>query len=418
MDRPNKHWLIAVAIAAAVVLTIGSAATLAGHGKHGEHGEEHHEEVDVDVTSDGKVKVVVVDDDGETHTREYHIDHHGEKRAFLGVQVESTDDDSGVRIQKVVEDSPAERAGLQKGDVIVSFNGEAVDDPVSLTRAIRGLEPGESANVEILREGRSRTLSAELGERPGHHAIWFGDDENPFVFEFDEQQLHEQLGELHEHLGELKLHLPGMHGMLARKHRPLLGVQIVDTTPELREHLGGSADAGILVGKVMDDMPAQEAGMEVGDLIVAINGEPVRGSRDLRSALAEHAGETLTVDVIRDGRPMALSVFVPEPEVEQFDSGNNTWRGDPEEIEALVRKAMEAAQLGHEEAQIAMEAARAAYAEAVVDPEEIRRAQEDARAAYAEAMAIEREELQQTMEKARQEYLEAVEMAYSEDAWY
>ena len=43
--------------------------------------------------------------------------------------------------------------------------------------------------------------------------------------------------------------------------RPLLGVQIVETTPELRAHLGGSADAGILVGKVMDEMPAKEAGM-------------------------------------------------------------------------------------------------------------------------------------------------------------
>ena len=139
--------------------------------------------------TDGKVKVVVVDDDGETHTREYHVDSDGPKRAFLGVQVESTDDDSGVHIQKVVEGSAAERAGLQKGDLIVSFNGQSVEDPVGLTQAIRGLEPGDSANVEILRDGQSRTLSADLGERPGHHAVWFGDDENPFVFEFDEKQL-------------------------------------------------------------------------------------------------------------------------------------------------------------------------------------------------------------------------------------
>jgi membrane-associated protease RseP (regulator of RpoE activity) len=416
MNRLTKHWLFVVAITAVVILTIGSVATLAGHDKHGEHGEDHHEDVDV-VMSDGRVKVVVVDDNGETHTREFHVDSDGPKRAFLGVQVESTDDGSGVRIQKVVEDSAAERAGLQKGDVIVSLNGQSVEDPVGLTRAIRGLEPGDSTNVEVLRDGQSRTLSAELGERPGHHAVWFGDDENPFVFEFDEQQLQEHLGELHERLGELKLHMPEMQGMLARVNRPLLGVQIVDTTPELREHLGGTADAGILVGKVMDDMPAREAGMEVGDLIVAINGESVGSTHDLRHALAEHAGETLTIDVIRDGRPTALSVFIPEPEVEHLDSGNNTWYGDPEEVEALVRKAMEAAEIGQKEAQIAIEKARAAHAEAV-SHQEIVRAEAEARAAAREALAIEREDLQRTMEKARQQYLEAMEIARSEEAWY
>ena len=411
--------MIVAGVAAVAILSLGSMAAVAV--LHGDHDGENHD----DDVHKARVRVVTVGENGEAHEHEF-----GEKRAFLGVQVGGTDDDQGARIDKVVEDSAAERAGLMEGDVIVSFNGETVDDPVGLTRAIRGVEPGQTVDVEVLRDGQRRTLGAEMGERPGHRAMWFSDEDNPFVFnfdfDFDSEEMQEHMEKLHEHLEGLQLHIPNLEGhFMFRGHRPLLGVQIVETTPELREHLGGTEDAGILVGKVMEGTPAEEAGVEVGDLIVAVNGDSIGGTRDLRAALAEYAGSTMTVDVIRDGRRTALSVFVPEPE-NVHDSGDNTWYGDPAAIEDAVRQALEAAEINQRDAKLAMEEARRALHEAhamtaaenAAVREEIQKAVLQAQRVAEEASAIERDELRRALEDARKVHMEAIERAHAEAEWY
>jgi S1-C subfamily serine protease len=96
--------------------------------------------------------------------------------------------------------------------------------------------------------------------------------------------------------------------------KPLLGVELVETTPELRRHLGGDDDAGVLVGKVLSGTAAEQAGLRVGDLIVSVDGEPIEDAGDLRRALRERRGEIFDVEVIRDGSPMSLTVEIPEAE--------------------------------------------------------------------------------------------------------
>ena len=92
--------------------------------------------------------------------------------------------------------------------------------------------------------------------------------------------------------------------------RPMLGVELVQTTPELRRHLGG--DSGVLVGQVMPGSPADRAGVRVGDLIVSIDDATVEHGRDIRRALSDTAGSGLDIDVVRDGRAMKLTVQMPE----------------------------------------------------------------------------------------------------------
>jgi C-terminal processing protease CtpA/Prc len=100
-------------------------------------------------------------------------------------------------------------------------------------------------------------------------------------------------------------------------HKPRLGVQLVETTPELREHLGGTAEAGVLVSKILSGMPAQKAGLLVGDLIVSVDGEPVASSNDLILALQDKVGETFDVEIVRDRRTRTLEVTIPEPETDR-----------------------------------------------------------------------------------------------------
>ena len=94
-----------------------------------------------------------------------------------------------------------------------------------------------------------------------------------------------------------------------------LGVQPTDLTPELRRHFGVSADAGVLVAKVVDDSPAATAGIAVGDIVTAVDGQPIERSFDLRRAVGKReAGETVPVTLWRNGRQLEVSVTLTERE--------------------------------------------------------------------------------------------------------
>jgi membrane-associated protease RseP (regulator of RpoE activity) len=94
--------------------------------------------------------------------------------------------------------------------------------------------------------------------------------------------------------------------------RAFLGVSLMDLTPELREHFGGTKASGVLVGSVEDNSPAAKAGLRVGDVITAIDGKDIDSSWDLRSSLRDKKeNETVRVDYIRNNsRHTAVATLV------------------------------------------------------------------------------------------------------------
>ncbi len=95
----------------------------------------------------------------------------------------------------------------------------------------------------------------------------------------------------------------------------MLGVAFVPLTPELRSHFGAPEDQGVLVSKVIAGSAAQAAGVEVGDIITKIDGEPVREGFDLAHQIhAKKAGETVSLEVLRDGRAQTLAATLAESE--------------------------------------------------------------------------------------------------------
>ncbi len=231
--------------------------------------------------------------------------------AYLGVHL-TGHDGSGAEITRVMEDTAAERAGLREGDVIVAVDGETIDGPGALTRRILTSEPGDEVELTVRRDGREKTFDAELGQHDGSGRFLFHHD-------FDMGELHEHLQGIGEQFEGMNFdfempHLGQAHAFTVGRHRPKLGVQLAHTTPELREHLGGIAETGILVSKVMEDTPAEDGGIEVGDLIVGAGGDEVGGAGDLIRALKDVDGETIELEIVRDGRPMALDVFIPAEE--------------------------------------------------------------------------------------------------------
>ena len=110
-----------------------------------------------------------------------------------------------------------------------------------------------------------------------------------------------------------------------RRHAGFLGVRLVGITPELREHFGAPKDAGVLVGGVEKDSPAEKAGVKVGDVVTGVDGERIASARDLSRAVRHRkSGETMKLDLTRDKASKQLSVTVaerPEREVRVGDLG-------------------------------------------------------------------------------------------------
>jgi len=92
-----------------------------------------------------------------------------------------------------------------------------------------------------------------------------------------------------------------------------IGVQPIEMTEELREHFGAPKDSGVLIGKVYADEPAAKAGLEVGDILTAVDGARISSTRDLvRAVRKKKEGDTVSVSVLRDRAARTLTVSVAE----------------------------------------------------------------------------------------------------------
>jgi membrane-associated protease RseP (regulator of RpoE activity) len=120
--------------------------------------------------------------------------------------------------------------------------------------------------------------------------------------------------------------------------RTYLGVQLVDLTPELRTHFGVPEQAGVMVSSVQEDSPASRAGIQTGDIITAIDGEPVRRSFELARRIGGHDdGDTVDLETWRNGDVSRVSAVLEEQERPQVDVRRLFTLGeDPEGHERLT----------------------------------------------------------------------------------
>lgn len=169
----------------------------------------------------------------------------------------------GALVSEVAKDGPASSAGLKPGDVIIKINDRSIDRSADLPEAVAELKPGSHAQVEVWRQGKPVNLSVTIGEMS------------------DGTQLASAAS-------------PDSHAQLGLEVRPL--------EPDERAQIGGTG--GLLVEGVSG--PAQDAGIQPGDVILAVNGTPIRSIEQLRSVVTK-ANTSVAVLIQRNG----AQIFVP-----------------------------------------------------------------------------------------------------------
>lgn len=207
------------------------------------------------------------------------------KRGWLGVTVQeltpslrdalNLGNRAGLLISQVIEDSPADEAGLREEDVLLEYNGQKVERVKTLTSLVRNTEPGSKVEIRIFRDGKEKTLTVEIGRRK------FSDYR---VFSFSPES-----------------------NVLFFGGRSRMGVQIHDLNRDLAPYF--EVERGVLILDVSEDSPAEEAGLKAGDVIVKIDEETVRDVEDLQEILSDYEdGDVVQVEFVRKGKTNKVEV--------------------------------------------------------------------------------------------------------------
>ena len=203
-------------------------------------------------------------------------------RGWLGVQIQpltpelarsfGSKDAKGVLINEVMADSPAARAGLKPGDILLEFEGRPMEGPGDLQRAVGLFSPDRSAKVKVLRDQTEKTVEIKVGQAP------------------DERQAQQQQPR------------PG-----GGKARAMLGLEVRPVTPEIARQMNLRTTDGVIVVRVEEGTPAAEAGVQRGDVVKQLNGQNVKTMGDFeRLTQGMKEGDPLTVLLQRG----AMSLYV------------------------------------------------------------------------------------------------------------
>jgi serine protease Do len=203
-------------------------------------------------------------------------------RGRLGVTVQGVSNDlaaglglsktEGAIVSDVTAGGAADKAGLKRGDVIMSYQGQPVIDTNSFRNQIAATKPGSTITLQVMRDGRVNDIKATLEETPAAKDV-----------------RGESAGEEHEARGKF-------------------GMSIEPITPEIARQLQLDRDAkGVVIADVDPEGAAASAGLREGDVIQQINGRPVRSAEEVRSALNAATDRPAVLLVARGN----ATIFVP-----------------------------------------------------------------------------------------------------------
>ena len=197
-------------------------------------------------------------------------------RGLLGVAIQDVTpelakslglkESKGALVSQVVPGGPADKAGIEQGDVIVNFDGRTVDDSKDLPRIVASTPVGKTVTVKLLRDGKEVERQAKVGEM---------EEEN--TSETAKSPIH-----------------------------PSLGVTVQNLTPQIARELGLKKSAGVVVTGVEPGSPAAEAMIQAGDVIQAVNRKPVKNVDDFVKIVEKAKGGGSLLLLVQRGQTPCL----------------------------------------------------------------------------------------------------------------
>jgi serine protease Do len=203
-------------------------------------------------------------------------------RGWLGVMIQQITpelrekmglkDEKGALVGDVTPGSPADKGGVQRGDVIVAVEGREIKEMKDLPYLIASIPVGKKVTIDVIRKGAMKSVAVEIGE------------------------LQEEKGP-----------------RVAARARPNLGMALEELTPELAKRLGLSETSGLVVVGVEKNTPAAEAGMLQGDIVLEIDQLQVRDLEAFNRKIESYKdGDTILLLVKRQGVTLYLTMKMEE----------------------------------------------------------------------------------------------------------
>ncbi len=238
------------------------------------------------------------------------------RRPWLGVYLrdvtpefakkENLKTEEGTYVTRVVRRSPADSAGIKKGDVIVEFNGRQIYDSDDLIRSVRRAEVGSKGKIVVMRGSEKKELQVTLRRYP-------------------------------RRLRSRAFTFPSIpHRIMIFRGTGTQGLSLMDLTPQLGRYFEAPDGKGVLVESVEEGSAAETAGFKAGDVILRIGDTKVENLQDVREELSEfEEGEKVNVEILRKGSRMTLSLEIEEsegPSELEFFFGGDWPPGPPDDI--------------------------------------------------------------------------------------
>jgi serine protease Do len=219
----------------------------------------------------------------------------------------------GVGVNGVVENSPAAKAGVQKGDVILAYDGERVASARKLRRLVEESSPDHAARLTVSRGGGERELTATLS-RPDALGAGALRLEGGELFRRDGKEWQRQsTEETRRQAEEMRKQAEALRGQLEKFRGQgggdfafafhagrRVGVTTTPLTDQLADYFGVGREGGVLVTSVTENSPAAKAGLKAGDIITEVDGEHVRSAADLARLVGRKDDGDVTLTVTRE----------------------------------------------------------------------------------------------------------------------
>jgi serine protease Do len=192
--------------------------------------------------------------------------------------------DHGAVIADVTKDSPADKAGIKRGDVIVEYNGHPLQTGSDLPRLVAATKPGTDADLKLIRDKKEKMVRVKVGQMKDTD------------LESSDENTENQGGPSHNE----------------ENTSTGLGLTVTDLDSQTARQLDLESDKGVLVTRVRTNSPAEDAGLNRGDVILEINRQPVDDVGQYKSQVAKaKPGDTLLFLIYRRGGSLFVPVQIP-----------------------------------------------------------------------------------------------------------